>query len=67
MIQESAEAVRVSQTYTAVIKQAGPWWIGWIEEVSGVNCQERTREELLETLRITLEEALVGPVAGKQR
>ena len=24
----------------------------------GVNCQERTREELLETLRITLEEAL---------
>jgi predicted RNase H-like HicB family nuclease len=50
--------VRVSQSYTAVIKQAGIWWIGWIEEVPGVNCQERTREELLETLRITLEEAL---------
>ena len=50
--------MRVSQTYTAVIKQAGAWWIGWIEEVPGVNCQERTREELLETLRITLEEAL---------
>jgi hypothetical protein len=50
--------VRVSQTYTAVIKQAGAWWIGWIEEVPGVNCQERTREELLETLRITLAEAL---------
>jgi predicted RNase H-like HicB family nuclease len=48
----------LSQTYTAVIKQSGPWWIGWIEEVPGVNCQERTREELLETLRITLEEAL---------
>ncbi|HEX6112595.1 MAG TPA: hypothetical protein VFZ10_09825 [Geminicoccaceae bacterium] len=57
----------MSQSYTAVIKQAGPWSIGWIEEVPGVNCQERTREELLETLRITLEEALVGPVAGKQR
>jgi hypothetical protein len=26
------EAMRVSQTYTAVIKQAGAWWIGWIEE-----------------------------------
>jgi hypothetical protein len=39
------------------IKQAGCWWIGWIEEVPGVNCQERTRQELLETLRITLEEA----------
>ena len=48
----------MTQTYTAVIKQAGPWWIGWIEEVPGVNCQERTREELLETLQITLEEAL---------
>lgn len=44
--------------YTAVIKRDGDWWIGWIEEVSGVNCQEATREELLETLRITLREAL---------
>jgi predicted RNase H-like HicB family nuclease len=48
----------VSQTYTAVIKQSGGWWIGWIEEVPGVNCQEATKEELLETLRITLREAL---------
>ena len=48
----------MSHTYTAVVKQSGPWWIGWIEEIPGVNCQERTREELLETLRITLEEAL---------
>jgi predicted RNase H-like HicB family nuclease len=52
------EAARMSQTYTAVIKQAEAWWIGWIQEVPGVNCQERTREELLETLRITLAEAL---------
>ena len=44
--------------YTAVIKRSGPWWIGWIEELPGVNCQEPTREELLETLRITLQEAL---------
>lgn len=44
--------------YTAVIKQDGEWWIGWIEEVPGVNCQEATREELLESLRITLGEAL---------
>jgi predicted RNase H-like HicB family nuclease len=40
------------------VKQDGEWWIGWIEEVPGVNCQERTREELLESLRITLSEAL---------
>ena len=48
----------MSQTYTAVIKRSGAWCIGWIEEIPGVNCQERTREELLETLKITLREAL---------
>ncbi len=49
----------MKSTYTAVIRQDGKWWIGWIEEVPGVNCQEASREELLETLRITLREALV--------
>jgi predicted RNase H-like HicB family nuclease len=44
--------------YSAVTKQDGDWWIGWIVEVPGVNCQERTHEELLESLRITLQEAL---------
>ena len=40
------------------MKQDGEWWIGWIEEIPGVNCQEATREELLESLKITLQEAL---------
>ena len=44
--------------YTAIIKQDGDWWIDWIQEVPGVNCQEPTRDELLETLRITLAEML---------
>jgi len=48
----------MKETYTAVIKQSGSWWIGWIEEVPGVNCQERTKEELFETLKVTLREAL---------
>ena len=48
----------MSQTYTAVVKQDGKWWFGWIEEVPGVNCQEHTRDELLDSLRITLNEAL---------
>jgi predicted RNase H-like HicB family nuclease len=48
----------MKDTYTAIIKQSGPWWIGWIAEVPGVNCQEPTREALLETLKITLQEAL---------
>ena len=45
-------------TYTAIVKKQGEWWIGWIEEIPGVNCQERTREELLDTLRVTLKEAI---------
>ena len=44
--------------FTAVVKHDGDWWIGWIEEVPGVNCQEVTRAELLESLRVTLGEAL---------
>ena len=48
----------MSQTYTAVIKQDADWWIGWIEEVPGVNCQESSRETLLQSLRETLIEAI---------
>jgi len=48
----------MSNSYSAAIKQDGKWWIGWIEEVPGTNCQEATREELLESLRIVLREAL---------
>jgi len=44
--------------YTAVVKHEGDWWIGWIGEVPGVNCQERTRPELIESLQVTLREAL---------
>ena len=48
----------MKQSYTAVVKQDGEWWIGWIEDVPGVNCQERTREDLVESLRARLGEAL---------
>lgn len=48
----------MNNEYTAVIKNDANWWIGWIEEVPGVNCQESTREELMESLRIALKEAL---------
>lgn len=44
--------------YTAIVKQEDNWWIGWIEKIPGVNCQEHTREELMESLRFTLKEAL---------
>ncbi len=48
----------MAASYTAVIQQHGEWWIGWVEEVPGVNSQGHTREELLENLRDALEEAL---------
>lgn len=45
-------------TYTAVVQQHEDWWIGWVEEVPGVNSQGATREELLQNLRDALDEAL---------
>ncbi len=48
----------MEKEYTAVVKQDGNWWIGWVEEVPGVNCQEATHEDLMESLRITLKEAI---------
>ena len=48
----------MASDYTAITKKDGDWWVGWIEEIPGVNCQERTREELLDTLAVTLKEAL---------
>lgn len=44
--------------YTVVIKQDSDWWIGWVEEVQGINCQEATRDKLLESLKITLIDVL---------
>jgi predicted RNase H-like HicB family nuclease len=44
--------------YNAVIQKHGEWWIGWIEEVSGVNSQGATRDELIDNLRDALQEAL---------
>ena len=48
----------MKNSYTSVVKQDDDWWIGWIEEVPGVNCQEATRDELVESLQVTLNEAL---------
>ena len=48
----------MNTTFTAIIKQSGKWWIGWIEEVPGVNAQGKTKEELLRSLKEILGEAL---------
>ena len=41
-----------------MIKKDSGWWIGWIEEISGVNSQGKTRAELMKNLRSALSEAL---------
>lgn len=48
----------MQNNYTAVIKQEDDWWLGWIEEIPGVNCQEATHDELIASLKVTLQEAL---------
>lgn len=48
----------MNATYTAITKEENGWWIGWIEEVPGVNAQERTKPELIESLREILREAI---------
>ncbi|MGI9181431.1 MAG: type II toxin-antitoxin system HicB family antitoxin [Longimicrobiaceae bacterium] len=44
--------------YTAVVQQRGRWWIGWVEEMPGVDSRGESREELLSNLQSALEEAL---------
>ncbi len=44
--------------YTAVIQKTDRWWIGWIEEIPGVNSQGETRDELISNLRSALSEGL---------
>jgi len=48
----------MKNTYTAVVQRDGPWWVGWIEEIPGVNSQGASREELLKNLESALSEAL---------
>ena len=48
----------MNSSYTAVIQKADDWWIGWIQEVRGVNAQGATKEELMENLRAALVDIL---------
>jgi len=52
--------------FRAVIKRSGDWWIGWLVDLPGVNAQERTKEELLTSLRIGAEDMLTSPIEVKE-
>ena len=43
---------------SALLGQSEDWWGGAVERVPGIDCQGRTREQLLESLTVTLREAL---------
>ena len=44
--------------YRAIIKKKEDWWIGWMLDIPGVNAQEKTKEELIESLKIGAEDML---------
>ena len=48
--------------FRAIIKESEEWWIGWLIDLPGVNAQEKTREELLESLKIGAQDMLATDV-----
>ena len=48
--------------YRAVIKKSGEWWIGWLVDLPGVNAQEKTKSELIKSLRIGAQEMLASEI-----
>ena len=41
----------MNNEYTAIITKDDDWWLGWVEEVPGANAQERTKDELIISLK----------------
>ena len=44
----------MSRQFTAIYKKRGKWYLGWIEEIPGVNTQGRTLKETRENLKEAL-------------
>jgi len=44
--------------YRAVVLKKGGWWVGWLMDIPGVNAQERTKEKLVESLKIGAQDLL---------
>jgi len=47
-------AKSTKQEFTAAYRKDGRWYLGWIEEVPGVNTQRRTLRETKENLKEAL-------------
>ncbi|MBI2444309.1 MAG: type II toxin-antitoxin system HicB family antitoxin [Candidatus Magasanikbacteria bacterium] len=44
----------MKQQFTAIYQKRGKWYVGWVEEITGVNSQGKTLKEV----RANLQEAL---------
>ena len=45
---------KVQREFTSVIEKSGNWYIGYVEELPGVNTQGRTLKEVRENLKEAL-------------
>lgn len=61
----------MKQQFTAIYKKQGKWYLGWVEEISGVNTQGKTLKEvkdnLKEALSLILETNRILSKSGKGR
>ena len=48
----------LTMKFKVIIKKDGDWWVGWLVDMPGVNAQERTYENLIESLKIGAEDML---------
>jgi len=48
--------------FRAVIKKSGGWWIGWLVDLPGVNAQEKSKEKLIESLKMGAEDMINAPI-----
>jgi predicted RNase H-like HicB family nuclease len=48
--------------YRAIIKKSEGWWIGWLVDLPGVNAQEKTKAELMTSLKIGAQEMLATEI-----
>ncbi len=48
--------------YRAMIKKSDDWWIGWLIDLPGVNAQEKTKQKLIESLKVGAIEMLLTEV-----
>lgn len=44
----------MARKFTAIYKKSGKWYLGWIEEIPGVNTQGQTLKEVKENLKEAL-------------